>query len=81
MPNKDIPIKKKRKISELREADVKSSPECEHKAQHHNHICYLARRREIATIVKLADKPKHICLICGRVANKEEWLCAPIEMM
>ena len=78
---KDKPIKKKRKISELREADVKKDLKCEHEAQHKNHICYLARRREIAKISKLADKPKHICLICGRVANKEEWLCTPFEMM
>ncbi|MBU1023118.1 hypothetical protein KKB99_02425 [bacterium] len=78
MPDK--PIKKKKKLSDLTMEDVRDCQTCKDKPTHVKHICFLARQREINAITKLANKPKHICLICGRVANNEENLCTPFEM-
>lgn len=81
MIDKSKPIKKKRKLSDLTKAEINANHCCTNESLHENHMCYLARRRDIAKIVKIANNPKHICLICGRVANKEDNLCTPFEMM
>jgi hypothetical protein len=31
-------------------------------------------------VIKIAKKPKHVCVKCGRAAKKEKWLCEPKMM-
>ena len=80
MAAKDDPVPKKIKISELNRSEI-CDAKCQNSLKHENHICYMARRREIAKIAKLATNPRYICLICGRVAHFEENLCAPFDML
>ena len=40
----------------------------------------LVDRRQMLTVARLAKDGKHICVICGRVAEGEENLCAPVAL-
>lgn len=60
--------------------DKKNGKPAECRGNHERHLCVLAAQRKIEEIKKLADKPKFICNICGRVANQEASLCEPTEI-
>ncbi len=47
---------------------------------HRNHLCELARQREMARIGQLARGAKYVCHICGRAAARAENLCEPVEI-
>ena len=44
---------------------------------HREHICSMACEGKFLEIERIARRPGHICLTCGRVADKKENLCSP----
>ena len=52
------------------------------KPGHEKHLCKLivGDQESIENIKPLVNNPKFICSKCGRVANKAENLCAPIDL-
>jgi hypothetical protein len=50
------------------------------KGEHSGHICVLASNNKFEEIKTIAQKPKHICFNCGRVADSEKNLCNPMPL-
>jgi hypothetical protein len=38
---------------------------------------YVEQKKLLRSIVA---RPKHVCLKCGRVADKKKWLCEPEDL-
>ena len=47
---------------------------------HAKHICELAAGGKFAEIKDLAKEPDHMCMNCGRLADKAENLCNPMDV-
>lgn len=47
---------------------------------HQIHICALAEQHKYQEIKELVEVPNYMCLNCGRVAQKPENLCSPIDL-
>ena len=47
---------------------------------HERHLCSLVDRKQMLTAARLAKHGKYVCVLCGRVAAKEENLCAPMDL-
>jgi|GEM_PF-4509950 len=49
-------------------------------SHHKNFLCTLADRKQMLTLAKLAIEAKYFCMLCGRVATKADYVCAPVEL-
>ena len=38
------------------------------------------RKNDFAAYCKLVSNPKHVCRLCGRVANKKKLVCEPKKL-
>ena len=47
---------------------------------HDDHMCEYSRHHGVAEMRKRVENPKFICEVCGRAANKKEYLCRPVEL-
>ncbi len=47
---------------------------------HDRHLCHMVNIRNLKTVAKLAQDPKHICFICGRTAKSEKNICEPYKI-
>ena len=48
--------------------------------EHENHLCYLSRRRELATVARLSKGATYMCMLCGRGARDPRNLCLPYKL-
>ncbi len=37
-------------------------------------------KSDLKAYAKLVQKPTHVCVSCGRAANKKKKLCSPVKM-
>ena len=48
------------------------------------HMCKRVKEefhlKKTRQFMKLVDKPQFVCKKCGRVSNKQTYLCKPIEL-
>ena len=53
-----------------------SEPESHYK----QYLCALADRKQMLTLARLSNGGKYFCILCGRVAAEEKYICAPSEL-
>jgi hypothetical protein len=49
-------------------------------SDHKDHMCEFARHHGVKEMRERVKDPKFICEVCGRAANKKEFLCRPVEL-
>lgn len=49
-------------------------------SDHKEHMCEFAKHNSVEKMRMRVKDPKFICEGCGRVANKEEYLCRPVKL-
>ena len=47
---------------------------------HKEHMCEFSRHHGVKDMKERVKDPKFICEVCGRAANKKEYLCRPVEL-
>jgi len=49
-------------------------------SEHKDHMCEFARHNSVEKMRERVQNPKYICEVCGRAANKKEYLCRPVNL-
>ncbi|MHA1864503.1 MAG: hypothetical protein ACTSWA_12095 [Candidatus Thorarchaeota archaeon] len=49
-------------------------------SEHEEHLCDFTRHNVLEKIRERVKDPKYICEVCGRAANKKEYLCRPVDL-
>ncbi|MHA1902647.1 MAG: hypothetical protein ACXADL_14205 [Candidatus Thorarchaeota archaeon] len=49
-------------------------------SDHNQHMCEFSRHHGIEEMKVRVKDAKWICEVCGRAANKKEYLCRPVEL-
>jgi hypothetical protein len=49
-------------------------------SDHKDHMCEFSRHHGVKEMRERVKDPKFICEVCGRAANKEEYLCRPVKL-
>jgi hypothetical protein len=49
-------------------------------SNHSQHLCEYSRHHGVEEMRERVKNPKWICEVCGRAANKKEFLCRPVKM-
>jgi uncharacterized protein (UPF0276 family) len=49
-------------------------------SEHEQHLCAYSKHHGVADMKPRVTNAKFMCEVCGRVANKKEYLCRPVEL-
>ncbi|MBN2229192.1 MAG: hypothetical protein JW779_06320 [Candidatus Thorarchaeota archaeon] len=49
-------------------------------SEHIEHMCEFAKHNGVAKMRERVKDPTFICEVCGRAANKKEYLCRPVKL-